>query len=613
MTGYEFKGFSNLKNIVTMHSIEENVDFIYEFFMQNEADILYIMGDEKLEAIASPGDVHKFYIGEGEYDFPINKNFLCLDEVDYNRARQIFESIPTIHEIPVIINGKFEGVVTDNLCKNEMEWKDIRDDLNRCKTCKVHTEWLCKDLLKWKKYFPDVKLFIYYIPSDKYLMPEVLKERKLRSNGKYDERNNAEQREGFTRLEFDKMHLLHNNGIYKFGDMDTDTCKISNGNRNVPNVIADAIHKVFVFGPCTMFGGYVDDSSTVEYFLQEKINKEGKSYQICNCSMLGPEYCHHRMFTEDMGAYDIVILALREADFPLCYFDPQIRENFQCDLSVLFDKQKDAQKMFLACPAHCNDVINKKIADVFYEDIKSSLTDEKSTAAKTAIQDYYVGFAIRDYFVDFIKKYKSTDLRHQDVIGSIVMNCNPFTLGHRFLINSALEKTDFLYIFVVEENKSFFPFEDRVQMVKDGVKDLERVAVIPSGKYIISKDTFAQYFEKENVTEIENMDYDVRIFGELVAPGFHILHRFIGEEPTDSVTNQYNVTLKNILPQYGVKVHEIPRINVKGRKEVINATAVRNLVKLRRFDELKQYCPESTISHLKKYNQEMTLHKSYVN
>lgn len=603
MERYCFRKYEELKNVVSMDQIEKNSDFLYEYFMQNKSDILYIMKDERLEAVSSPGDVHKFYIGEGKCEFAINKDFLFLEEFDYDKAQEIFLRISTIHEVPVIINHKFRGVIANDQCKTEKEWEAIRDDLKKCRMSKQHTQWLCADLIRWKQCFPDIKFFIYYIPSDKYLSPDQMRIRRSRIQskyyGNYDEKLEAEKREGFSRLEYDRMRMTYNNGIYQLMDMNTSTCKISGGNRTVPNADEDAPHKIFVFGPCTMFGAYVDDSSTIEYFLQEKINNAGKSYQVCNCSMMGPEYCYHRMFTENIKEDDIVILALREIDFPYCYFDNQIRRYFQSDLSLLFGKFRDAEKMFLSCPAHCNDVMNKEIADVLFEDIKNSLADEKSTRAGTAMQDYYIGFDIRDYFLDYTKQYRNTDIRVQEVIGAVVMNCNPFTLGHRFLIERALEKVDYLYIFVVEENKSFFAFEDRMQMVKEGVRDIKRVSVVPSGKYIISKDTFAQYFQKEYVTEIKSMDYDVRIFGEIVVPEFHISYRFIGEEPFDMVTDKYNRTLKSILPRYGVKVEEIPRKRVKGREEMISATRVRNLVKLGDFEEIRQYCPESTIQYLR--------------
>ena len=40
--------------------------------------------------------------------------------------------------------------------------------------------------------------------------------------------------------------------------------------------------------------------------------------------------------------------------------------------------------------------------------------------------------------------------------GAVVMNCNPLTLGHRYLIEQALKQCDYLMIFVVQEDKSFF-------------------------------------------------------------------------------------------------------------------------------------------------------------
>ncbi len=604
MERYCFREYEELKNVVSMDQIEKNSDSIYEYFIQNRSDILYIMKNGRLEAVSSPGDVHKFYIGEGECEFAINKDFLVLEEVDYDKAKEIFQRISTIHEVPVIINHKFRGVIKNDQCKPEKEWEAIRDDLKKCRMSKQHTQWLCAVLIRWKQCFPDIRLFIYYIPSDKYLSSEQMRTRRSRIQskyyGNYDEKLEAEKREGFTRLEYDRIHMTYNNGIYQLMDMNTSTCKISGGNRTVPNADEEALHIIFVFGPCTMFGAYVDDSSTIEYFLQEKINNEGKSYQVCNCSMMGPEYCYHRMFTENMKEHDIVILALREIDFPYCYFETQIRSFFQRDLSMLFGKFRDAEKMFLSCPAHCNDVMNNKIADVFFEDIKKSLVDEKSTKAGIAMQDYYIGFDIRNYFMGFAKQYRNIDIRDEEVIGSVVMNCNPFTWGHRFLIERALEKVDYLYLFVVEENRSLFSFEDRIQMVKEGVKDIEKVSVVPSGKYIISTNTFAQYFQKEHVTEIESMDYDVSIFGEIVAPEFHISYRFIGEEPFDMVTDKYNITLKSILPQYGVKVEEIPRKRVEGCEEMISATRVRNLVKSGDFEGIRKYCPKSTIQYLRK-------------
>jgi len=76
------------------------------------------------------------------------------------------------------------------------------------------------------------------------------------------------------------------------------------------------------------------------------------------------------------------------------------------------------------------------------------------------------------------------------------MNCNPFTLRHRYLIEKALEQCGYLIIFVVQEDKSAFPFEDRLRLVREGTADLDHVAVIPSGKFVLSSLTFSEYFNK---------------------------------------------------------------------------------------------------------------------
>lgn len=105
-------------------------------------------------------------------------------------------------------------------------------------------------------------------------------------------------------------------------------------------------------------------------------------------------------------------------------------------------------------------------------------------------------------------------------IGAIVMNCNPFTYGHRHLIKEAGFRVDYLYVFVVEEDKSVFPFAERFRMVQDGTKDIRNVIVVPSGKGIISNSTLAEYFSKETLdrASIDNYEKDLYIFGAKIAP-----------------------------------------------------------------------------------------------
>jgi [citrate (pro-3S)-lyase] ligase len=183
-------------------------------------------------------------------------------------------------------------------------------------------------------------------------------------------------------------------------------------------------------------------------------------------------------------------------------------------------------------------------------------------------------------------------------IGAIVMNCNPFTLGHRYLIEYAAERCAGLYIFVVEEDKSFFPFADRLELVKKGTADLPNVTILPSGKFIISQRTFAQYSEKEELQDsVIDASFDVALFGQKIAPALNINVRFVGEEPLDNVTRQYNADLRRTLPKYDVDVLIIPRKELDG--EVISASRVRKLLEIQDFDGAAKLVPETTLIYLK--------------
>lgn len=182
-------------------------------------------------------------------------------------------------------------------------------------------------------------------------------------------------------------------------------------------------------------------------------------------------------------------------------------------------------------------------------------------------------------------------------LGAVVMNCNPFTYGHQYLIDIASRLVDLLYVFVVEEDKSIFPFKDRFAMVNEGTKQYVNVIVIPSGSFMISSVTFPGYFTKDTPTGESYDDFlDLKIFAHYISPAFGISVRFVGEEPFDKVTGQYNYDMKIILKETEIDVIEIPR--KKFGNEFISATKVRRLLKEKDYNSLKNYLPETTIQKL---------------
>ncbi len=181
--------------------------------------------------------------------------------------------------------------------------------------------------------------------------------------------------------------------------------------------------------------------------------------------------------------------------------------------------------------------------------------------------------------------------------GCIVMNCNPFTLGHLYLAEQAATECDTLYLFVVSEDKSLFSAQDRLEMVKLGTAHLPNIIVVPTGPYLISSATFPTYFlkEKERAEQIK-CALDIEIFVKYYAKKLNITTRFLGTEPLSQTTAQYNAALKATLPDCGIAVCEIPRLEKNGAP--ISASRVRECIAGRNTQEAKELLPDTTYRYL---------------
>jgi [citrate (pro-3S)-lyase] ligase len=179
--------------------------------------------------------------------------------------------------------------------------------------------------------------------------------------------------------------------------------------------------------------------------------------------------------------------------------------------------------------------------------------------------------------------------------GAAVMNCNPFTLGHRYLIETAAKECDRLYVFVLSEDKSRFSAAQRLEMVRLGTADLPNVTVLPTGPYLISSATFPTYFlkDREQAGSIQCL-LDIEIFANHFVPRFGITHRYVGTEPLSPMTAQYNEALKAQLPGKGITLREIPRLETEAGP--VSASAVRAALEENR--DIRGLVPESTLHYL---------------
>lgn len=198
-------------------------------------------------------------------------------------------------------------------------------------------------------------------------------------------------------------------------------------------------------------------------------------------------------------------------------------------------------------------------------------------------------------YADWIASVKS-GLEDNDY-NAIVMNANPLTLGHEYLVDKALEDESDLIIFVLEEDASFFSTEDRYEIVKNHYKDNARVHVFKSGTYIISKATFPTYFLKKDTDKLKvYTELDAKIFAKRIARDLRIKKRFFGTEPIDQVTKKYNEMMKTILSDYGIEPVFIER--KKLGDEYISATKVRNAYE-KDFEAAKKYLSQDVYEILK--------------
>ena len=177
--------------------------------------------------------------------------------------------------------------------------------------------------------------------------------------------------------------------------------------------------------------------------------------------------------------------------------------------------------------------------------------------------------------------------------GCIVMNCNPFTLGHRYLIEQAAKQVERLYVMVVREDCSLFAYTERKAMVEQGVADIENVSVIDGSDYAISRATFPTYFLKrlDDAADTQ-MLLDIDLFRRHIAPALGATVRFVGTEPTDQLTRRYNQLMHEALKD----VREINRLEKDGN--AVSASRVRKAMEEGDMNTIRQLVPLTTLPYI---------------
>jgi len=172
-------------------------------------------------------------------------------------------------------------------------------------------------------------------------------------------------------------------------------------------------------------------------------------------------------------------------------------------------------------------------------------------------------------------------LRRDGRNGVIVMNANPMTVGHRWLIEHAAAEVDNLYVIPLADNESTeFSYEERVAVLCSETARIPNVVLCEGSPYTISASTFPSYFLKEVTAATDtHISLDLGIFAASIAPALGVSVRFAGSEPVDGLTRRYNERMLEFLPARGIDVRVFDRLE---HDDVpVSASSVRRLMRHR--------------------------------
>lgn len=207
-----------------------------------------------------------------------------------------------------------------------------------------------------------------------------------------------------------------------------------------------------------------------------------------------------------------------------------------------------------------------------------------------------------DTYLAYLRSYSNRFEEYGKVLqhpytGVIVMNANPFTRGHRYLVEQAVVQVDTLYVIVVREDRSTFTYDDRLAMVREGCKGLPDVVVLEGSDYAISSATFPTYFLKQlSDASDTQITLDLDLFARHIAPALGATMRFVGNEPTDALTARYNELMRQQLPQRGIEVVQIDRLCHQGVP--VSATLLRQSMENDTFSQTLQQAYHSSIPYI---------------
>lgn len=199
-------------------------------------------------------------------------------------------------------------------------------------------------------------------------------------------------------------------------------------------------------------------------------------------------------------------------------------------------------------------------------------------------------------FSDYLKALQQESPASAQNAAAIVMNANPFTLGHLCLVEHTSAENEWVHLFIVSEEASLFPFAVRERLIREGTAHLKNIVYHRTGSYIISQATFPSYFQKdEDAVILSHAQLDIAVFSR-IAKALSITRRYVGAEESSHVTRLYNEIMLHDLPRAGISCRIIPRREHAGTP--ISASTVRRAIQAGNMSILPSLVPPATLAFL---------------
>ena len=378
---------------------------------------------------------------------------------------------------------------------------------------------------------------------------------------------------------------LESNNIYtRLKDTQSRYFNVVNGERVTVGQPQEAERTIWCFGPCFIVGGLVEDKYTIESILQERLNREGYSCRVVNCGCYETPYQRMvRITSTPMKPGDILVIHVENRPFA---------GTESIDMTELLDRNNVPCEWLLNLPVHCNHKVNRIYADdLFARMVRDGVLtggvkeqEQRSMLSRAlAVNTLYLDLHFHNYRP-----------KKGEIVGSVGMHGNPFTLGHRYLIETAARQVDRLFVLLIEDDLGVFSYAERFAMAVEGTRDLPNVKIVAGGPFQATRNVFREYFVRVEPTDMrESATVDTLIFTEVIAKRLGITRRFLGDERHNPKMQFFNELMKEMLPPYGIEVIELPRAQAGGR--AISASLARAAAAEGDRETLLANVPETTL------------------